>query len=72
MLLALRPAGIAGGVLLCLVGLFPWAYTPALMGDRPDGEGAGMMGTMIFIYVGLPGLALLAISLLAGRRREER
>jgi uncharacterized iron-regulated membrane protein len=48
----------------------PWLYTPALMHDRPDGEAAGMIGTIIFILVGWPGLVMscTGASLLLGRR----
>lgn len=51
------------GVLMLAVGGCPWIYTPYLMDDRPGGEGAGMMGTAIFIVVGLPGLVVALIGL---------
>jgi hypothetical protein len=53
---------LLSGLLMMLVGGFPWIYTPWLMGDRPGGEAAGMMGTLIFIFVGFPGLMLALIS----------
>ena len=54
------------GLLFVAVGCFPWVYTPELTGDRrPGGEGAGLMGTIIFLFVGIPGLLLT----LAGCRR---
>ena len=49
------------GVLMLAAGGFPWIYTPYLTGDRPGGEAAGMIGTIIFLLVGLPGLVLTVI-----------
>ncbi len=54
---------LALGVLMLAVGGCPWIYTPYLMDDRSGGEGAGMMGTAIFIVVGLPGLVVALIGL---------
>ncbi len=54
------------GLIFLAVGGFPWVYTPTLTGDlRPGGEGAGLMGTIIFLFVGIPGLLLT----MAGCRR---
>ena len=45
---------------MLLIGGFPWAYTPFFFG--PDGEEAwGMLGTIIFLLVGLPGVAVTGI-----------
>lgn len=49
------------GLLLLLVGGFPWIYTPLIIQDRGM-EGSGMLGTMLFIVLGLPGLALTCAS----------
>ncbi|MBE7561166.1 hypothetical protein HS125_20325 [bacterium] len=47
----LSPAGVIrlSGLLMLLLGAFPWAYTPWLTGDRAGGESAGMLGTIIFL-----------------------
>jgi hypothetical protein len=49
------------GIVLLIVGGFPWIYTPYLMGTRGGDEGSGMFGTIIFILVGLPGLLMTII-----------
>lgn len=56
------------GLLLLLVGGCPWTYTPLFTGG--SNSSSGMMGTLIFIVIGLPGLALTAVGF--GRRRTER
>lgn len=60
------------GLLMLAVGGFPWIYTSYLIGGRPGNEGAGMAGTLIFIFVGLPGLAITiaGLALKAKRRRK--
>ena len=50
------------GLVLLLIGGFPWAYTPYLTGDRSGGEAAGMLGTVLFIFAGLPGLAICIVA----------
>ena len=45
------------GLLLLLAGGFPWIYSHYLSGGRAGNEGAGMLATMIFLFIGLPGLA---------------
>lgn len=55
------------GLVMLAVGGYPWAYTPFLVGGRPGNEGAGMLGTSIFVFVGLPGIALIILSPLIGR-----
>jgi len=52
------------GLVMLAVGIFPWAYTPWLVGDRPGGEGAGMLGTIIFLTVGLPGVLVTIVGFL--------
>ena len=51
------------GLVMLAIGGFPWAYTPWLMGTRGGDEGSGMMGTLIFICVGMPGLAATLVGL---------
>ena len=60
------------GLCMLLVGGFPWIYTPALMHDRPNGEAAGMIGTLIFMFIGLPGLVITVVAacLLIGQRQR--
>ncbi|MBI4528948.1 MAG: hypothetical protein HY695_34555 [Deltaproteobacteria bacterium] len=60
---------LALGVLMVVLGAIPWIYTPYLTGDRPGGEAAGMLGTILFITVGLPGLFVTVIAI-RGMRRE--
>ena len=55
------------GLLMLLFGAFPWIYTPLVIHDH-GGEGSGMLGTLIFLFVGLPGLLLTVTGLLAARR----
>ena len=47
---------LATGVAMLVVGAFPWVYTGLLVGGSPGNEGAGMLGTLIFLVVGIPGL----------------
>ena len=54
------------GLLMLLVGAFPWIYTPLLVGDH-GGEGSGMLGTLLFLFVGVPGLILTIAGALLGR-----
>ena len=51
---------LASGLVMLVVGVFPWVYTEWLTGDRPGGESAGMLGTLLFVLVGVPGLVLTA------------
>ncbi len=48
------------GLLMLLLGVFPWAYTPLIIRDRGM-EGSGMLGMLIFLFVGIPGLILTII-----------
>lgn len=52
---------LSTGLIMLAVGAFPWVYTPMLTGDRPGGESAGMLGTIICLLVGVPGLILTVI-----------
>jgi len=49
------------GLFLILFGGFPWLYTPMIIQDNGM-EGSGMLGTILFIVVGLPGIAALLLS----------
>ena len=53
------------GLLMLLLGACPWVYTDLLIGDRPGNEGAGMLGMLLFLFVGVPGLGVLAFGLAA-------
>ena len=52
---------LATGLIMLTVGAFPWVYTPMLTSDRPGGESAGMLGTIICLLVGVPGLILTVV-----------
>jgi uncharacterized membrane protein YuzA (DUF378 family) len=67
-----RRAILALGLLMLVVGGFPWIYTPCLTGGRPGNEGAGMLGTMIFIFVGLPGIATTLSGLVLITRKQSK
>ena len=56
---------LATGAILLAVGACPWAWTHWVLGGRPGNEGAGMLGTLLFITAGLPGLCLTLFSLIA-------
>jgi hypothetical protein len=60
--LILRRIMLVLGIIMLIVGAFPWAYTPLLIGDGGM-EGSGMLGTLIFLFVGLPGLVLTLLAL---------
>jgi hypothetical protein len=51
------------GLIMLILGGFPWIYTPLIIRDGGM-EGSGMLGTIIFILVGLPGLIVTVLSLL--------
>ena len=53
------------GLLMLVVGIFPWIYTPYFFNGRSN-EGSGMMGTLIFLMVGIPGIILTILGLLMG------
>ena len=48
------------GLTMLLVVGFPWAYTPLIFGSQHE-EACGMVGTIIFLLNGLPGLAVTGI-----------
>jgi hypothetical protein len=48
------------GLTMLLVGGFPGAYTPLIFGSQNE-QAWGMVGTIIFLYIGLPGLAVTGI-----------
>ncbi len=61
---------VAGfGVVLLLVGGCPWIYTPYFNNGRTD-SASGMLGTIIFITIGLPGLIITAIGLINARKNR--
>ena len=51
------------GLIMLAIGGFPWMYTPYLLGLKGGNEGSGMMGTIIFILIGLPGLVTTIMGL---------
>jgi hypothetical protein len=59
------PAGrvVGVGLLMLVAGGCPWLYTPLLTGGESN-QASGMLGTVIFVLVGLPGLAVAAIGLI--------
>ncbi len=48
------------GLALLALGGFPWLYTPLFFGRMPPAtdEGSGMLGTLLFLFAGLPGLSV--------------
>jgi hypothetical protein len=50
---------------------FPWAYTPLLFGSD-NKQTWGMLGTMIFLVLGLPGLAVTGIGVSRMRKHRRR
>lgn len=56
------------GFVLLLFGGFPWFYTPLIIPDRGM-EGSGMLGTILFIIVGIPGAAAVLFSFFKRLRR---
>ena len=54
------------GVVMLAAGVFPWAYTPYLTGGRSGNEGAGMLGTLLFMLVGVPGLLVALLGIFLG------
>jgi hypothetical protein len=60
------------GLAMLVIGGCPWLYTSYLIGGRPGNEGAGMLGTLIFILVGLPGLAITLIALIGKSKSQKK
>ena len=46
---------LISGLIMILVGGFPWLYTELMIGDRGM-EGSGTLGTLLFLLVGVPGV----------------
>jgi hypothetical protein len=63
---------LISGLLMLAVGACPWIYASYLIGGGPESEGAGMLGTLIFISIGLPGLVLVLMALLALQTQRKR
>ncbi len=51
------------GLIMLILGGFPWIYTPLIIRDGGM-EGSGMLGLIIFIFLGLPGLIVTVLGLL--------
>ena len=51
------------GLPMLVIGATSWFYTPLIIGGNPNNEGAGMLGTLIFILIGIPGCITLLISI---------
>ena len=51
------------GLPMLVIGATSWFYTPLIIGGSPNNEGAGMLGTLIFILIGIPGCITLLISI---------
>lgn len=50
------------GLLMLLIGGCPWLYTPFLFNGVSD-TSSGLLGTIIFLLIGFPGLAVTAVGL---------
>jgi hypothetical protein len=61
------------GLLMLLAGGCPWLYTP-LFTRGVSNQASGMLGTVIFLLVSLPGLAVTGVGLtnLASQRRARK
>ena len=51
------------GLPMLVIGATSWFYTPLIIGGNPNNEGAGMLGTLIFIFIGIPGCITLLVSI---------
>ena len=51
------------GLVMLLLGGCPWLYTPLFTGGESNSS-SGLLGTVIFLLIGLPGLAVTAIGLI--------
>ena len=54
---------LIAGLPMLVIGATSWFYTPLIIGGNPNNEGAGMLGTLIFIFIGIPGCITLLISI---------
>lgn len=61
--LCIRAILLHAGLAALALGACPWLYTPLFTGARPGTEASGMLGTAIFLCVGLPGLVLTGLAL---------
>jgi hypothetical protein len=52
------------GLLMSAFMFMAWPIADYVVGGRPGNEGAGMLGTLIFLFVGLPGLAIVILAAL--------
>lgn len=52
------------GVVMLALGAFPWIYTGS-------GEGGGMLGTLLFLSLGIPGIVFTLVGLLFGGIRRD-
>ena len=52
------------GIVLVVIGAYPWMYTSHIVGGQPGNEAAGMLGTIIFILIGIPGIVLTLIAVI--------
>ena len=50
------------GILLLLIGGCPWTYTPYLVNGKAD-SASGMIGTIIFLMIGVPGVIITLVGL---------
>ncbi|WP_345989629.1 hypothetical protein WCX18_03535 [Sulfurimonas sp. HSL1-2] len=60
------------GIAMLAVGGFPWVYTDLLVGGRPGNEASGMLGTILFILVGVPGLVVTVTALVLRSRQLKK
>lgn len=51
------------GLPMLVIGATSWFYTPLIIGGSPNNEGVGMLGTLIFIFIGIPGGITLLMSI---------
>ena len=51
------------GLVMLALGASAWWWIPPVTGYRPGGESAGMLGTIVFLLLGLPGLGLIVAAI---------
>jgi len=52
------------GLFMIILGAFPWIYTGR-------GEGGGMLGTLLFVSLGVPGIIVTVAGILLGGTRKD-
>lgn len=52
------------GLVCVVLGGFPWIYTPLLTGRRAGSAASTLLGALIFLVMGLPGVVLAVVGLL--------